>query len=142
MDLAKDLETGEYVALKKLFRMDAKSVLRLKREFRALGDVAHPNIVKLYDMGRAADAWFLTMEYLDGVDLTTFLTRDRDSQPGNDNASTVAAHGLSALRQLALGIRALHQAGPKPARARSRATSRLSNARRRRCTRPAVCKHA
>src|SRR5262245_56931184 len=71
--LARDRETGDRVALKKLFRMDAKTVLRLKREFRAIVDVAHPNLVKVYDMGRANDCWFLTMEYLDGVDLTTHI---------------------------------------------------------------------
>ena len=34
--LALDRETGEHVALKKLFKLDQKSVLRFKREFRSL----------------------------------------------------------------------------------------------------------
>src|SRR5262252_8697922 len=71
--LAKDLETGEYVAFKQLARVDAKSVLRLKREFRALQAVNHPHLVKLYDMGQVGDAWFLTMEYLEGQDLSAYL---------------------------------------------------------------------
>ena len=45
--LAIDRETGEQVALKKLFKLDQKSVLRFKREFRALADIHHPNLVKL-----------------------------------------------------------------------------------------------
>ena len=45
--LARDRETGEQVALKKLFRMDATSVLRVKREFRSLADMNHPNLVRL-----------------------------------------------------------------------------------------------
>ena len=76
--LARDLETGELLALKKLFRMDAKSVLRLKREFRSLQVLNHPHIVKLYDMGQGADAWFLTMEYLDGCDLTSYVGASSD----------------------------------------------------------------
>jgi hypothetical protein len=114
--LARDRETGEHVALKKLFRMDAKSVLRLKREFRSLVDVTHPNIVKLYDMGRASDGWFLTMEYLEGVDLTTYLAAGasadaRAALPSNDNVQANDRRRLSALRQLALGVHALHQFG-------------------------------
>src|SRR5689334_4344074 len=67
--LVRDRETGEQLALKKLFRMDGKSVLRLKREFRSLADLSHPNLVKLYELGRAEDAWFLTMEYVAGEEL-------------------------------------------------------------------------
>ena len=108
--LAKDLETGEQVALKKLFRMDPKTVLRLKREFRALVDINHQHIVKLYDMGRASDGWFFTMEYLRGEDLSRYLANEPAASGGasNDNA---LARLLSCFMQLALGVNALHQAG-------------------------------
>lgn len=71
--LARDRETGEQLALKKLLRIDGKSILRLKREFRSMQVINHPHIVKLYDMGQVADSWYLTMEYLDGPDLQTYL---------------------------------------------------------------------
>jgi tetratricopeptide (TPR) repeat protein len=112
--LVRDRETGEQLALKKLFRVDAKSVLRLKREFRSLQAVSHPHIIKLYDMGQAADSWFLTMEYLDGVDLTTYLG---NAAAGSSAEAANSAHDqarvclLTAFRQLALGIHALHRAG-------------------------------
>src|SRR5690242_154568 len=64
--LVRDRDTQEQLALKKLFRMDAKSVLRLKREFRSLADVSHPNLVKVYELGRGKDGWFLAMEYIEG----------------------------------------------------------------------------
>ena len=54
--LALDHETGEHVALKKLFKLDQKSVARFKREFRALADIHHPNLVKLYDLSRGPEA--------------------------------------------------------------------------------------
>jgi eukaryotic-like serine/threonine-protein kinase len=88
--LVRDRESGEHLALKKLFRMDAKSVLRLKREFRSLADINHPNIVKLYELGRASDAWFLTMEYLDGSDLLSYL---EDNEPLEQVPATAAPYG-------------------------------------------------
>ena len=48
-----DRETSERLALKTLQRMDLQSVTRLKREFRSLADLHHPNLVKLYDLGHA-----------------------------------------------------------------------------------------
>jgi len=115
--LAKDRETGEHVALKKLFRMDAKSVLRLKHEFRSLVDIAHPHIVKLYDMGRADDCWFLTMEFLDGVDLTTYLAGTPPANASDaralDRSPTDRATDrlVPSFLQLARGVQALHHAG-------------------------------
>jgi eukaryotic-like serine/threonine-protein kinase len=115
--LVRDRETGEQLALKKLFRMDAKSVLRLKREFRSLQAVNHPHIVKLYDMGQAGDAWFLTMEYLEGADLSRYLDAEAEATvdaTGPDDAAAALLIGprlLPAFRQLARGIHTLHEAG-------------------------------
>jgi tetratricopeptide (TPR) repeat protein len=103
--LVRDRETGEQLALKKLLRMDSKSVLRLKREFRSLADVHHPNLVKLYDLGHASDAWFLTMEYVPGRDLLSYVDRN---PPAGTSATTQL---VSTFHQLALGVHALHRAG-------------------------------
>jgi predicted Ser/Thr protein kinase/tetratricopeptide (TPR) repeat protein len=108
--LVRDRETGEQLALKKLFRMDAKSVLRLKREFRSMQAINHPHLIKLYDMGHADDSWFLTMEYLDGVDLTTYLNADR-SVTTTSGEPVGGPHLLGAFRQLARAIQALHDVG-------------------------------
>lgn len=56
--LARDRETGQEVALKKLFRVDPRSVQRFKREFRAIADLHHRNLVKLFDLQRAEDEWY------------------------------------------------------------------------------------
>ncbi|HKP61366.1 MAG TPA: protein kinase [Polyangiales bacterium] len=109
--LVRDRETGEQLALKKLFRMDAKSVLRLKREFRALQALNHPHIVKLYDMGQAEDAWFLTMEYLDGIDLATYLDGEHPAAPASMTLTTSGSRLLPAFQQLARGVHALHETG-------------------------------
>src|SRR5215471_11398814 len=82
--LVHDRETGERLALKKLFHVDGGSVLRLKREFRAVADMSHPNLVKVYELGHASDGYFLAMEYVAGRDLHGFLGLDpaeaRDSR--------------------------------------------------------------
>jgi tetratricopeptide (TPR) repeat protein len=113
--LVRDRETGEHVALKKLHCVDADSVLRLKREFRALADVRHPNLVKLYDMGHTDDGWFLTMEYVGGKDLVTHV-RPQNAEPIPDAecrplADDVLQRLASIFHQLASGVSALHHAG-------------------------------
>jgi hypothetical protein len=107
--LAQDRQTGESLALKKLSRVDAKSVLRFKREFRSLANMEHPNLVRLYDLEREPDGtWFLTMEYVPGVDLVSHLRPNGAPAP---DWSTDSARVFSSFRQLARGVGALHGAG-------------------------------
>ena len=53
---------GRQVALKKLVRTGEKSEQRFAREIRALGQVEHPNLVKIYTSGSDGDQWFYAME--------------------------------------------------------------------------------
>ncbi len=41
-------------------------IARFERECRAVGRLAHPNIMTVYEFGRDADRTFMAMEYLDG----------------------------------------------------------------------------
>ena len=109
--LAVDRETGEQIALKKLQRIDTKSVLRLKREFRSLANMHHRNLVKLYDLGRSSDAWFMTMEYVAGTDLMSYLGVQEDAlATGHGIArAPVLERILDAFHQLACGVHALDQ---------------------------------
>src|SRR5262249_37710589 len=45
-----DQRRGEVVALKTVRRPDAAAILRFKREFRALADLSHPNLVTLHEL--------------------------------------------------------------------------------------------
>src|SRR5262245_37741845 len=47
---AEDCQRGQLVALKTLKHRDLDTLYRLKREFRALAHLSHPNLVDLYDM--------------------------------------------------------------------------------------------
>lgn len=58
------------VALKVLRGVDPEAILRFKREFRALADINHPNLVSLYELSKADDRWYFTMELVRGA---TFL---------------------------------------------------------------------
>src|SRR5262245_41005967 len=61
-----DEERGLRVALKSLPRAEPQALYLFKREFRALADVVHPNLVSLYELVAVEGRWFLTMEFIDG----------------------------------------------------------------------------
>ena len=70
---ARDLRRSSVVALKTMTRLDAAALLRFKREFRSLSDIAHPGVVQLYELFAEGDQWFFTMELLDGVDFVSWV---------------------------------------------------------------------
>lgn len=65
-----DQEREARVALKMLRNLEPEALFRFKREFRALADLVHPNLVQLYELAEEQRQWFFTMELVDG---TTFL---------------------------------------------------------------------
>ena len=72
-----DRERGVEVALKTLRRVDADGILQIKREFRSLAEVSHPNLVGLYELESAGRDWFFTMELVDGRDFRSWVRNDR-----------------------------------------------------------------
>src|SRR5260370_4050948 len=46
---------------------------RFSREARALAKLNHPNIVSVYDSGKAGDLYYFIMEFIDGVNLRQLL---------------------------------------------------------------------
>jgi serine/threonine protein kinase/tetratricopeptide (TPR) repeat protein len=139
---ARDLERGERVALKTLRSYSAEALVRFKREFRALQDLHHPNLVALGELISERDAWFFSMELVDGCDFLNYVrgtdlaqrrgdeqaalvtTSIHDHAPVAGSATRLAVAARAgdapcfdekrlrgALRQLAAGRSALHQAG-------------------------------
>ncbi|HLT34958.1 MAG TPA: protein kinase, partial [Enhygromyxa sp.] len=103
---ARRLATGEQVALKRLTGERATSLYRFKREFRALADVVHPNLVRLGELvilpeGEA----FFTMELVDGVPFDAYVRR---KAPVGEAPNPVRLQ--RAFRQLVRGVAHLHEA--------------------------------
>jgi tetratricopeptide (TPR) repeat protein len=70
---AVDQLTNKIVALKTLSRTEAEHIYRLKREFRELADVSHPNLAALYELMSEGRHWFFTMELVRGVTFTQYV---------------------------------------------------------------------
>jgi len=88
-----DRSRGTSVALKVLRHAEGTPLYRFKREFRALADIAHPNLVTLHELLTDGWHWFFTMELVRGTPLVSFLR----SKPSED--TTEAGHALHGRRQ-------------------------------------------
>jgi hypothetical protein len=102
-----DRETGRDVALKTLTASDAEQLYHLKREFRALAMIAHPNLVQLDELTVSGSACFFTMELLEGKTFDEFARALRGDGWTDATLDTL----VGAVRELASGIAALHVAG-------------------------------
>src|SRR5689334_6111889 len=72
---AADSRNGATVALKMLPPgSDPSAARRLYREFEALRNLHHPNIVRVLDLGEDGGVPWLSMEYVDGMVLREWLT--------------------------------------------------------------------
>src|SRR5215831_11581331 len=79
--LGRDLRREMDVAIKLCKRTDAQAMLWLKREFRVVASLRHPNLVELYELVANERGCYFTMEYLVGVDPRRWVTRPRPQQP-------------------------------------------------------------
>ena len=110
---AHDGVRNETIALKTLLRARPADVARLKREFRSLSDIAHPNLVSLYELVVDPAHCFFTMELVKGVGLSEYV---RGDMPGVERATAASrrvdpALVRNVLRQLVAGLSALHLKG-------------------------------
>ena len=102
---AEDLKLGQLVAIKFLpesLSQDAAALARFHSEVRIARQVSHPNVCRVFDIGEAEGAHFLSMEFVDGEDLASVVRRIGRLSP--DKATEVA-------RQICAGLSAAHERG-------------------------------
>jgi serine/threonine-protein kinase len=102
---ADDLKLGQAVALKFLRQSLANDPVKRERffaEVRIARQLSHPNVCRVYDIAEYQGLHFLSMEYIDGEDLSSLLRRI--GHLPNEKALDIS-------RQLAAGLAAAHERG-------------------------------
>jgi serine/threonine protein kinase len=102
---AEDLKLSHVLAIKFLpdsLSRDAAALARFHSEVRIARQLAHPNVCRVFDIGEENGIPFLTMEYVDGEDLSSLIRRI--GRLPQDKAMEVS-------RQICAGIAAAHERG-------------------------------
>jgi serine/threonine protein kinase len=103
--LARDKQLDRNVALK-IPRFDKKDaaahVERFYREARSMATLQHPNLCAIHDVGQYDGIHFLTMDYVEGKELSDWLKNPQTA--GSLNAVAI-------VRKVALALGEAHQAG-------------------------------
>lgn len=94
--MAKDQLLDRPVALKVLFpelSVNLSFVERFRREAQAAANLTHPNIVSVFDWGEADNTYFIVMELVDGVTLSSLI---QDSSPLDPQRAAIIASDVAA----------------------------------------------
>lgn len=102
---AEDLRLGQTVALKFLPKPDShdsSSWEQIHGEVRIARQISHPNVCRVFDIEESADGPFIAMEFIDGEDLKSLLTRI---------GRLPVEKGLQFAYQLCSGLAGAHELG-------------------------------
>ncbi|MCE9534597.1 MAG: protein kinase [Planctomycetes bacterium] len=102
---AKQLRLSRTVALKVIrpsLLANEMTLKRFHREAKSAAQLAHPNIVRLFDADQVGDRHFLAMEFVEGIDLTK-LVKETGPLP--------VGMACSFIRQAASGLQHAHDLG-------------------------------
>ncbi len=102
---ADDLTLGQPVALKFLpthVANDPDRLARFRKEVAAARQVSHPHVCRVYDIAEHEGQSFLTMEFVDGEDLSSVLKR---------LGRMTEEKGIEIARQLCGAVAAVHDRG-------------------------------
>ena len=100
------------IAVKAVLGMSPDGLVRFKREFRALADVRHRNVIQLHELTFQGNRLFFSMELIRGKSFVEYVCG-----PARDGARTIHEPATDferlrdAMRQLAEGVQAIHDAG-------------------------------
>lgn len=112
-----DRQLQREVALKVLRQASGRDLYRFKREFRALADIVHPNLVALHELHAVDGDWYFTMEIVEGVSFIDWVRPPRVTTGPTRTRQDILASPVNtarlrgALVQLTDALIALHRAG-------------------------------
>ena len=102
--LARDLRLDMDVAIKFRGVTHSDATLWLKREFRSVASLRHPNLVELYELVAQDTSCYFTMEYLPGLDPRRYVERT----PPVIGSAPVSLRGTDETTRSALPLQEAH----------------------------------
>ncbi|MFL6450001.1 MAG: protein kinase domain-containing protein [Bryobacteraceae bacterium] len=102
---AHDIEVDRLVAIKIIrpdLASDASILQRFKQEVILSRQVTHRNVVRIYDLGVAGDLKFISMEFIEGRELTSLI---------DESGKLPQKHAAEIMLQVCRGLEAAHAAG-------------------------------
>jgi len=102
---AHDTEVKEKVALKLIkpeISADKKTIERFQNELKFARKIGHRNVCRMYDLNREEDSYYITMEYVSGEDLKSFIRRSEKLTIGK---------AISIAKQVCDGLSEAHRLG-------------------------------
>jgi serine/threonine-protein kinase len=103
--LVRDLEVDDELILKILrpqISVDETMIQRFVHELKYTRQIAHKNVIRIYDFLKLGQVYAISMEYFPGTDLSTILEKEGRMAP---------ARSLFIARQICGGLQAAHAEG-------------------------------
>jgi tRNA A-37 threonylcarbamoyl transferase component Bud32/tetratricopeptide (TPR) repeat protein len=102
---AQDTEIKEKVALKLIkpeIAADKKTIERFQNELKFARKISHRNVCRMYDLNKEEGSYYITMEYVSGEDLKSFIRRAGPLSAGKT---------ISIAKQVCDGLEEAHRLG-------------------------------
>jgi len=100
-----DQKIGEVVALKVIhpeISVNAKAIDRFRNELRFARKIGHRHVGRMFDLGEDGGKFYITMEYVEGENLKSFIRRSGQLAPRK---------AVSLARQICEGLSEAHRLG-------------------------------
>jgi len=102
---AEDTKIRQEVALKLIrpeIAASRRTIERFRNEIKTARMIGHRNVCRMFDLGEEKGAYFITMEYVSGEDMKSFLRRAAPLSPGR---------AISIGKQICEGLAEAHRLG-------------------------------
>jgi serine/threonine-protein kinase len=102
---AQDAEIKEKVAIKLIkpeISADKNTIERFQNELKFARKISHRNVCRMYDLNKEEGSYYITMEYVSGEDLKSFIRRSKQ---------LVIGTAISIAKQICDGLEEAHSLG-------------------------------